>query len=232
MDGVGQTLFLATSTPATLLLPSTALTAQAASAPALHCYLLVAALALLVATALTMALEGGPPSSGRPGGEAVAGQVEKDTTAPDLPHGWPSDVMYLASHSMPVEGLPASLCLHLCTAPKPSHPSHPAQARARAWTEIRLVTAQTAFQPAYGSSLTTHPTLGQFGLFARRDIPPHTLVVPYLGRVHLASEEDASSRYDAAVESSDGVRLGIDATRAGNEARCVYASRTRADDAD
>ena len=227
MNGVGQTLFLATSTPAILILPSTACLPRL-----LRCIATCSWQRRPCWWPHVMALESGPPSSDRSAGKTVAGQGEKDTAAPDLPHGWPSDVVYLASHSMPAEGLPAFLCLHLCTAPKPSHPSHPAQARARAWTEIRLVTAQTAFQPAYGSSLTTHPTLGQFGLFARRDIPPHTLVVPYLGHVHLASEEDASSRYDAAVESSDGIRLGIDATRAGNEARCVYAGRTRADDAD
>ncbi|UZJ57108.1 hypothetical protein CBS101457_006428 [Exobasidium rhododendri] len=71
------------------------------------------------------------------------------------------------------------------------------------------------------SDLDAHPALSQFGLFAAKDIPPHTLVVPYFGHVHLISEEDPDSRYDAAIESDDGTRLGIDATRAGSEARFV-----------
>jgi hypothetical protein len=98
---------------------------------------------------------------------------------------------------------------------------HPSRSRSKAWTTIRLITASTPFQPAFQSDLQTHPTLGQYGLFAQRDIPSNTLVVPYLGQVHLASLEDAESRYDAAIDSDDGTRCGIDATMAGNEARFV-----------
>jgi hypothetical protein len=80
--------------------------------------------------------------------------------------------------------------------------------------------------PAYGSELTHHPALGQYGLFAQRAIPPRTLVVPYLGLVHLAGDEDGDedpeSQYDAAIQASDGTRLGIDATKMGSEARCEY----------
>lgn len=147
-------------------------------------------------------------------------KVVAEEVAVDVPQDWPADVVYLANHSVPSESLVPSLALHLCTAPKASHEIHPAQTRSRRWTTIRVITEDTPFQAAFGSSLTTHPTLGQRGLFAGRDIPPHTLVVPYLGEVHLASEEDAESRYDAAIGSDDGVKLGIDATRAGNEARC------------
>jgi len=140
----------------------------------------------------------------------------------DLPDEWPKEVQYLASKSIPSLNLPHQLSLHLCTAPKVTHELHPGKTRLHDWTKIQLITEETPFQPAFESDLTTHPTLGQCGLFAKRDIPPHTLVVPYLGHVHLASDEDAESRYDAAIQSDDGIRLGIDATRAGNEARCEY----------
>lgn len=153
-------------------------------------------------------------------GENVRDLVECSDELEELPENWPRDVVYLSSHSIAAPNLPPELCLHLCTSPKPSHDVHPAQARIHRWTHIQLITVQTTFQPAFASELTTHPTLGQFGLFARRDIPPNTLVVPYFGQIHLASEEDAESRYDAAIESDDCTRLGIDATRAGNEARC------------
>lgn len=146
--------------------------------------------------------------------------AEKGDKQVAVPENWPSDVQYLSSHSVPSSALPHRLALHLCTAPKQSHDFHPAQIRLHQWTCIREITPDTPFQPAFGSHLDTHPTLGQFGLFAQREIPPHTLVVLYLGEVHLASDEDAQSRYDAAVESEDGIRCGIDATRAGNEARC------------
>jgi hypothetical protein len=149
---------------------------------------------------------------------------DEDRHVDYLPDQWPKEVQYLASHSLPSQGLPFHLSLHLCTAPKISHEVHPDQIRLQEWTKIRFITDTTPFQPAFGSDLRTHPTLGQCGLFAKKDIPPHTLVVPYLGHVHLTSDEDAESRYDAAIESDDGTKLGIDATRAGNEARCEQHS--------
>jgi hypothetical protein len=152
---------------------------------------------------------------------------EKDEEAA-VPENWPKDVQYLSSHSIPSSTLPHSLTLHLCTAPKQSHEFHPDQIRLHEWTRIKVIDQDTPFQPAFDSKLDTHPTLGQFGLFARKGIPPHTLVLLYLGQVHLASDEDAQSRYDAAVESDDGTRCGIDATRAGNEARCEWARYTSA----
>lgn len=137
-----------------------------------------------------------------------------------IPEHWPEDVRYLDSHSIPSATLPAHLVLHLCTPPKQTNEFHPSQVRIHEWTRIKEIFQCTPFQPAFESTLTCHPTLGQFGLFARRNIPPHTLVVPYLGQIHLASEEDAESRYDAAVEADDFTKCGIDATNAGNEARC------------
>ncbi|PWN32207.1 uncharacterized protein FA14DRAFT_162418 [Meira miltonrushii] len=140
------------------------------------------------------------------------------------PH-WPEGVVYLGWHSQPSTKLPSIQHLTFCVAPRLAYEAHPSQIRARQWTEVRTITASTAFIPAFGSSLTTHPAVGQCGLFARKTIPPRTLVVPSYGLVHLAGDEegdeDAESRYDAAIEADDGTKLGIDATRMGTEARFV-----------
>lgn len=145
------------------------------------------------------------------------------------PH-WPQDVFFLASHSQPSRLLPRAHHLTFCVAPRSTHAAHPCQVRARGWTVVRPITSSTPFHPAYGSTLDTHPALAQHGLFARIDIPPRTLVVPYLGMVHLAGhhegDEDAHSRYDASIEADDGTRLGIDATRMGSEARCTCVHRS------
>lgn len=140
------------------------------------------------------------------------------------PSHWPEGVVYLGWHSQPSNKLPSKHHLTFCVAPRLTHELHPSQIRACQWTEVRTITSDTAFIPAFGSSLTTHPAIGQCGLFAKRTIPPRTLVVPYYGLVHLAGDEegdeDAESRYDAAIEAEDGTKLGIDATRMGTEARC------------
>lgn len=141
------------------------------------------------------------------------------------PH-WPEGVVYLGWHSQPSSKLPSVHHLTFCIAPRLAHECHPSQIRARQWTEVRTITASTAFIPAFGSDLTTHPAIGQCGLFAKKTIPPRTLVVPYYGLVHLAGDEegdeDAESRYDAAIEADDGTKLGIDATHMGTEARCEW----------
>jgi hypothetical protein len=154
----------------------------------------------------------------RPRPTINVGEVTEEES--DTPENWPQDVEYLSNHSIPSETLPQDLILHLCTSPKITHELHAAQIRKQKWICIRKITEDTPFQPAFGSDLNSHPTIGQNGLFAHRDIPPHTLVTLYLGMVHLASEEDPQSRYDAAIEADDGTRCGVDATVAGNEARC------------
>lgn len=147
--------------------------------------------------------------------------AEEDCASVDyIPEHWPKDVIYLESHSIPAGILPLDLDLHLCTAPKQTNEFHPFQVKSHKWTCIKEITKNIPFQLAFESTLTCHPTLGQFGLFALRDIPPNTLVILYLGQVHLASQEDVESRYDAAIEADDSTKCGIDATKAGNEARC------------
>lgn len=140
------------------------------------------------------------------------------------PSHWPKGVLYLGWHSQPSNKLSQKHQLTFCIAPRITHEAHPSQIRAHQWTEVRSITSSSSFVPAFGSTLTCHPAVGQCGLFAKKMIPPRTLVVPYYGLVHLAGEEegdeDVESRYDAAIEADDGTKLGIDATCMGTEARC------------
>ncbi|KAI1101264.1 hypothetical protein F4804DRAFT_316486 [Jackrogersella minutella] len=69
----------------------------------------------------------------------------------------------------------------------------------------------------------SHPANGQAGLFAARQLPPGTLILPYYGIVH-----SSVSPYSAAHEKSDydlwlnrEGSLAVDAEKAGNEARFV-----------
>lgn len=86
----------------------------------------------------------------------------------------------------------------------------------------------------------TDPAHGQAGLFATRDLAPGSLILPYLGEVHIgtppfgvpaaggigSSNTDADDRYDYAQSDYDlwldrDGDLAVDAARAGNEARFV-----------
>ncbi|KAE8223781.1 hypothetical protein CF319_g3232 [Tilletia indica] len=97
---------------------------------------------------------------------------------------------------------------------------------------IRPITPSTPFRPHPLLQNTTHPAIGQNGLFAEVPLPPRTLICPYLGTVHGEAETDERSEYDAKVWAREGeveglevgggdVGLGIDATYAGNVARFV-----------
>ncbi|THH12932.1 hypothetical protein EW146_g7229 [Bondarzewia mesenterica] len=69
-------------------------------------------------------------------------------------------------------------------------------------------------------SHSTHPACGQYGLFASKKIPPRTPIVDYLGEVHC--DERPDSDYDISLyRFQDGVSVGSDASRMGNEARFV-----------
>lgn len=147
-----------------------------------------------------------------------------------IPKYWPSGITFLPCSSQPSEALPPELTLQLCVAPRSSHPAHPFSIRKCGWTEVRPITSSTPFKPAYQEASEQaafhHPALGQHGLFAKKDIPPRTMVVSYLGNVHLANQtdEDPHSCYDAAITVNEA-RLGIDATRTGSEARCECTMR-------
>lgn len=148
-------------------------------------------------------------------------------TQAGLPSYWPAHVTFLGQHSIPSAKLPERLHVELCTEPESTAAANPDRIRSKGWTVVKPIDERSAFLPAYGSSLAHHPAVGQCGLFAQRNIPPRTLVVPYLGLAHLAGDEngdeDPESQYDAAIQASDGTRLGIDATSMGSEARCEYS---------
>ncbi|KAL1951794.1 hypothetical protein VTO73DRAFT_943 [Trametes versicolor] len=67
---------------------------------------------------------------------------------------------------------------------------------------------------------TSHPACGQYGLFAAKKIPPHTLILDYIGEVHCDDRPD--SDYDLSLyRTPDYISVGIDAQHAGNEARFI-----------
>lgn len=176
--------------------------------------------------------EAAPIALSRPSDDFSSNQ-ELEVNQP--PPNWPAEIEYLSSSCLPSSQLPHAIALTLCTAPSTSSPFHPVQLRKRNLVAIVPITPKTPFVPAYGSSLDHHPAQGQCGLFARCDLEPDTLIVPYLGRAHLSvpPDQDDESQYDASISVSppasaqegenDGevVRCGIDATHCGNEARFV-----------
>lgn len=81
---------------------------------------------------------------------------------------------------------------------------------------------------------SAHPAHGQCGLFAGKRIPPSTFILDYIGKMllrgdapsHRAStgevhcEDRPESDYDLSLHRfPDGLSVGIDASRVGNEAR-------------
>jgi hypothetical protein len=68
-------------------------------------------------------------------------------------------------------------------------------------------------------SSPSHPAFGQYGLFAAKKIPPRTRILDYIGEVHC---DDRNSDYDLSLyRSQDGVNVGVDASKCGNEARYI-----------
>ncbi|KAI1134110.1 hypothetical protein F5Y05DRAFT_399711 [Hypoxylon sp. FL0543] len=70
---------------------------------------------------------------------------------------------------------------------------------------------------------SSHPANGQSGLFAAKQLPPGSLVLPYYGVVHSSlppySEAHEKSDYDLWLDRD--AALAVDADKAGNEARFV-----------
>ncbi|TEB39356.1 SET domain protein, partial [Coprinellus micaceus] len=65
---------------------------------------------------------------------------------------------------------------------------------------------------------SAHPAHGQCGLFAGKRIPPNAFILDYIGEVHC--EDRPESDYDLSLHRfPDGLSVGIDASRVGNEAR-------------
>ncbi|KAF8078283.1 hypothetical protein FPV67DRAFT_1557639 [Lyophyllum atratum] len=69
-------------------------------------------------------------------------------------------------------------------------------------------------------SSESHPARGQYGLFAAKKIPPRTHIIEYIGEIHCDDRPD--SDYDLSLHRNhEGVNVGIDASRMGNEARFI-----------
>lgn len=65
----------------------------------------------------------------------------------------------------------------------------------------------------------SHPANGQSGLFAAKDLPPGSFILPYIGEVHGQAAAHEASDYDLSLDRD--IELAVDAARSGNEARFV-----------
>ncbi|KIM29096.1 hypothetical protein M408DRAFT_68691 [Serendipita vermifera MAFF 305830] len=124
-----------------------------------------------------------------------------------VPKNWPNDIQYIENpvyhSSVPSNGMA------LLKSAQPNERGITVMASpSEKWTHIERI------------STTGHPACGQLGLFASKKIPPHTMVLWYLGQVH--GESRNSSDYDLSlIKTSDGINIGVDAQFQGNEARCL-----------
>lgn len=66
---------------------------------------------------------------------------------------------------------------------------------------------------------SSHPANGQSGLFAAKDLPPGSFILPYIGEVHGQGAAHEASDYDLSLDRE--TELAVDAARSGNEARFV-----------
>ena len=66
----------------------------------------------------------------------------------------------------------------------------------------------------------SHPACGQHGLFACKKIPPRAHIIDYVGEVHCDDRPD--SDYDLSLyHAPNGLSVGVDASKRGNEARFI-----------
>lgn len=117
------------------------------------------------------------------------------------PPRWPSDIEYTCTMSYH-SSVPAPIRLHLCPKPTPPNahpPVHP--------VVIRPIT------------VPSHPASGQYGLFASKKIPPRSYLLDYIGEVHC--DDRSESDYDLSLHRAEGISVGVDASRMGNEARFI-----------
>ena len=68
-------------------------------------------------------------------------------------------------------------------------------------------------------TVPSHPASGQYGLFAAKKIPSLSYIIDYIGEVHCNDRPD--SDYDLSLYRAEGVSVGVDASRTGNEARFI-----------
>lgn len=145
-----------------------------------------------------------------------------------IPKNWPESVPYLTENVYPRTLSPSILtCLSQPISPATDNSTILHTYPLGPHTNVRITPISTA----------THPANGQYGLFATRLLEPGTFVLPYLGEIHcslptedtskftcstmpaLIEDEHNSSDYDLSLDRLLGI--GIDAAKAGNEARFI-----------
>lgn len=122
------------------------------------------------------------------------------------PH-WPQHLRYLRSPSYH-ESVPADIRRHLgCPTPN-ARVTRSSQSHKATPVAIRRILGPK------------HPAVGQFGLFSSKKIPPRSHILDYIGEVHC--DDRPESNYDLSLyRNSDGLNVGVDASRMGNEARFI-----------
>ena len=118
------------------------------------------------------------------------------------PPRWPSHVQYLRTQRY--------------------HSSVPNNIRDHLLPKGQARSSSSAAPPVAIKQITTdnHPAKGQRGLFATRKIPPRAHIIDYVGEVHCDDRPD--SDYDLSLyHSPEGISVGVDASRVGNEARFI-----------
>lgn len=116
------------------------------------------------------------------------------------PTRWPNEVHYISWMNYP-SSLPSQLSLHLRPNPPLTHP------QVQPPVIIRFIEDHS------------HPAYGQRGLFTSKKIPPRSHIIDYLGEVHC--DDRLSSDYDLSLYRAEGISIGVDASRMGNEARFI-----------
>jgi len=120
------------------------------------------------------------------------------------PPQWPPSVQFITSPRYH-DSVPPSTRAWLINGTPSQSPKSPGF-QVNSLVRIRLITEPD------------HPANGQYGLFACKKIPPRSHIIDYIGEVHCQDRPD--SEYDLSLyRSQDGVSVGIDASRMGNEAR-------------
>ncbi|KAI9708446.1 MAG: hypothetical protein M1820_003907 [Bogoriella megaspora] len=123
-----------------------------------------------------------------------------------LPKNWPPNVTYLTDLSYTAK-LDRSVL-------RISRSLLPAESAILTLPRLTLPSPLVRITPITNSQ---HPAYPQFGLFAARNLPAGSFILLYLGFAHTDAESDFTSDYDLSLDRESGV--GVDASKAGNEAR-------------
>jgi hypothetical protein len=123
------------------------------------------------------------------------------TVSKSKPKGWPADVVHISASTYH-SSVPKEIFSQL-RGSKPSKGVLPCPL-------VRIRRIDEA----------GHPAKGQSGLFAAKKVPPNTFILFYLGEVHADARE--ASDYDLSLfRTQEGISIGVDAQKMGNEARFI-----------